>query len=680
MSASLETPLDSRFLSEPVIASHPYPPGDESIDVSSDLDKDWVMRESMNGGVQHMKVLPTWGKDANQGSSPTKRIPVPSSDIMGTKAMRPREERRGSEDRLPRRPPALDLELGSAPGTPYVPPRCPNPPKAPVGVPSPSLDGTMTGRSVATELRLRIQRERERTSSDSDIHARCSPGSPAEAKRLSRTAYRSETPNDSERSSGHGVAVSKDEINEQLAGNESRAGSGSSDHTEHNSSEGPQESEISTVLETPQPSKEMTFTAPSPPLTHETLLASPLPLDDGFLIDAWKKSMSPPNLIPPPPPTHSPSLSPNVPITAWSPGSPASPHSIAATRQAVEAVRQTSEGKRPRGMTLVGRMEADLRASKGPVPITFLVGDPSTPTPRIGLGLPSTLDRITPEQRRATTPTRADPPMPEDIKTIRDSPSRFPPVPVRSVTSPDIIPQVPVTIPAVPKPGFFPARPRSRSFSATVARTFTKGRKESTPPLSIDTSTVPPVPAFTAAQSSKRSFFSKASPSTPGSPARPLPGRSSTTSSAITQPPPITSSMHSNDSIPSLALPSARSSSFSFSSKSSKPPRNVSRSLANPVSHKDFEETVQADGMDFELVKPTLDAPIDNRLTIVSGSSSGSFRAPLPETDEWGFLKEKSPTPEIFQSRSAPGDHRIAEQKWVWDTLFCHHVSLLIIG
>jgi len=124
--------------------------------------------------------------------------------------------------------------------------------------------------------------------------------------------------------------------------------------------------------------------------------------------------------------------------------------------------------------------------------------------------------------------------------------------------------------------------------------------------------------------------------------------------------------MHSNDSIPSLALPSARSSSFSFSSKSSKPPRNVSRSLANPVSHKDFEETVQADGMDFELVKPTLDAPIDNRLTIVSGSSSGSFRAPLPETDEWGFLKEKSPTPEIFQSRSAPGDHRIAEQKWVW--------------
>ena len=137
--------------------------------------------------------------------------------------------------------------------------------------------------------------------------------------------------------------------------------------------------------------------------------------------------------------------------------------------------------------------------------------------------------------------------------------------------------------------------------------------------------------------------------------------------------------MQSSDSNPQPAFPSGRSSSFSFSSKSFKTPRKTSsRALPSPVSHKDFEDTVQADGMDFALVKPTLETPTDKCLTIVSGSSSRSLRVPLPETDEWGFLKERSPTPEIFQSRSAPEDHRAVEQKWVSST-FCINDKLPMV-
>jgi hypothetical protein len=111
--------------------------------------------------------------------------------------------------------------------------------------------------------------------------------------------------------------------------------------------------------------------------------------------------------------------------------------------------------------------------------------------------------------------------------------------------------------------------------------------------------------------------------------------------------------------------------------------------LPSPVSHKDYaEETVKADGMDFELVQPrkmslsaseslsledgvnesSSDAGLEGLTAMKSQSSSGSLGAglkALPETDEWGFLKEKSPTPEIFTKRSAAGDHRVAEQKWV---------------
>ena len=92
--------------------------------------------------------------------------------------------------------------------------------------------------------------------------------------------------------------------------------------------------------------------------------------------------------------------------------------------------------------------------------------------------------------------------------------------------------------------------------------------------------------------------------------------------------------------------------------------------------------------MDFELVGPKrgfplsptaintlgLTSPISatlsddaDKATLASASSihSLSSRAAVPDTDEWGFIKEKSVTPEIFQSRSAPVDHRAAEVKWV---------------
>jgi hypothetical protein len=53
-----------------------------------------------------------------------------------------------------------------------------------------------------------------------------------------------------------------------------------------------------------------------------------------------------------------------------------------------------------------------------------------------------------------------------------------------------------------------------------------------------------------------------------------------------------------------------------------------------------------------------------DRMTISSSNTSLASRL-LVETDEWGFLKDQSVTPEIYQSRSAAGDHRAVEQKWV---------------
>ena len=591
------------------------------------------------------------------------------------------------------------------------------------------------------------------------------------------------------------------------------------------------ESDNSTILETPQTASEDHLDHPvipsqAPMIAQDesnTLLASPIPLDTSpkllppeetsqFLSPAadtlptrTNSSLSP-RLVPPPPPTYSPSLSPNPdsspnlnanprlsPYSAspsmdrsrWSPGSQASPHSVQATQHAVEAHRSTPETKRPRGLTLVGRIDADLSASRGPVPITFLVGGPGMPTPLpsanpngIGLGLPSSVGlspRPQNPERRATSPN-ANPRPPtvlENPLATKDATGRYP-TPVRSVTSPPPdLPQGPpsssprpqiassagpnakssmpasTSMRAAPPAPHIPAaappqnRPRARSFSAAMAKTLGR-KKEHTPPppaLKIDTAITrvqPPAasPAVPGTISTRKLFGRKsetlptplataqnaqpepwvpppiASPtkSSIASPTRLVNGlpRASVSTVSLARGSTSTASLHhvlpsgasatfnlpndSNHSLP--APPSARSSSFSFTSKSSKTPRKASRVLPSPVSHKDFlEETVKADGMDFELVQPrknplsplspggsttSVDSPTtatpdkerpgltrhDTMATLATQASAGSMRV-LAETDEWGFLKDKSPTPEIFQSRAAGADTRIMEQKWV---------------
>ncbi|OCF60866.1 hypothetical protein L486_00510 [Kwoniella mangroviensis CBS 10435] len=508
------------------------------------------------------------------------------------------------------------------------------------------------------------------------------------------------------------------------------------------------DSEESTNIATPQPHDAEPFHAPSSAghetVAHEmtksasghTLLASPLPIDENEVkIDVTDNGIiSAHSLVPPPPRTHSPNLSPHLHQSA--PGSPSSPHSVSATRQAVDVARSTFDGKRPRGLTLVGRMEADLLASKGPIPITFLVNGPGmpvlpTPTPSshghepIGLGLPSSKSRASSPHdahRRATSPL-ASPILGNEDTMNQASPFPPHPHPVRSATSP--VPSTPNTTLeadlAKPSPPFSVGRPRARSFSATVAKTLGVGaKKESTPPppaLSTKIDQTPPLPVPSinspvpqSASSVKRSFFggrkSSLNPATP-----PTGTHSPSSSSATVNHLPIPStpaSVHhhgisngnGNGSTPSLPIPgSARSTSFSFTSsvnsktpkKSSTTPSSIT-SRGGAISHKDFvEETVKAEGLDFELIQPkrqnsngVLLSPIeDNSLispgsfkvasqrpnlnrqsTMTSQNSINSLRA-LPETDEWGFLKDRSPVPEIFQSRSQPGDHRAIEQKWL---------------
>jgi hypothetical protein len=158
----------------------------------------------------------------------------------------------------------------------------------------------------------------------------------------------------------------------------------------------------------------------------------------------------------------------------------------------------------------------------------------------------------------------------------------------------------------------------------------------------------------------------------------------------IASPPPIplskTTTIDSQHSL-SLSKTQSRTPSFSSTFKSPKTPnRKPSNTLPSPaaVSHTDFAEaTIKADGLDFEIVQPrrgllSPDSPASLRLedqerpgikrseTSRSDMSGVSARSlPLPETDEWGFLKDQSPTPEMFQSRNMGSDHRAAEGKWV---------------
>ncbi|ODO08309.1 hypothetical protein L198_00032 [Cryptococcus wingfieldii CBS 7118] len=478
-----------------------------------------------------------------------------------------------------------------------------------------------------------------------------------------------------------------------------------------------------------------------------TLLASPLPIEDvpsssghssqsdHFPTPRVSTTPRHPNFSPTKSPFYySPHFSPNPnpnpspsphgsPVVPWSPDSPSSPHSIDATRTALVKSRDSKkDGKRPRGLTLVGRMDNDLRAATGPVPITFLVNGegfpipPPLPTPStavpgpgmngregIGLGLPGHLAQGQGPERRASSPLAS----PTNVETPTFPAHPMPPV--RSVTAP--ITPIPTPQPKTQAAGIdkelesptapaAAARPRSRSFSSSVARTLGVGRKASTPSaLSISSanehSTLPsPLPQQQPQSATlKKSFLSKSSLAPTAQSTPPHSPAKSTLSRAS----------GNNDSVLSLPLPppSATSASFSFpsskSSSKSASARKTSRPLPSPVSHKDFlEETVKADGMDFELVQPrkpqALFSPtstsFDSDLTSAVGSGDegktleGSIRSGTSagggggagaggglkvtaETDEWGFLKDRSPTPEIFMSRNAPGEYRAIEGKWL---------------
>ena len=561
-------------------------------------------------------------------------------------------------------------------GTKEVQELDPETPKQVTRNPLPSPLGT--GRSVATELRLRIQREREAAAKEAEegslppIPARSS-SIPKERRSLSPKKSTAEESRESpvmtepKESPKSDQEVPMDPPPEDTSALES-------------------DTSTATVIETPNAPEMVTFTGPSPgdsPTKDQPgLLASPMSLHSPKL-DAPVDIVLPENVLlaPRPPRSSSPMISPtstmpslpattptlvNKLVTPWT-DSPASPHSITATRQAVEAAK---EGRRPRGLTLVGRIDADLRGARGPVPITFVVGESDDKRNGIGLGLPSgRTSPVTPEQRSRSPLFSAappPPPIPDGLENIRQAPSRFP-TPQRSLTnpiSPELI-KTEVDTAAGPRPGFFAARPRSRSFSAAMAKAV--GRRKETPPA-ITTDMLPSIQTVNT-------------PSSPGTSRLKLLGRKSPRASApntpITSTSPQTPAV-SRDEMP----PSGRSSSFSFSSKTSKTPRKASRALPSPVSHKDFEDTVNAGGMDFELVQPKailsptsintlgISSPVSDdgeKATLASASSMNSLssRATVPDTDEWGFIKDKSVTPEIFQSRSAPVDHRAAETKWL---------------
>jgi len=553
------------------------------------------------------------------------------------------------------------------------------------------LEGGFEGRSIATELRLRIQKEREREVmptpdvSSSSVTPDATGEEEGDDKevtfqapyRPARSPYRRPSIDDNENAEPSVHSERDSEIGLGLESDESMSTLNivtpiSMDQVEVNDKDLPSlmaspmplddTPKVAEPLEIPSPIME--YPSPNPDRSHSPALFSP--------------QFAPPK----PPGWSSPGL--NAPQPVWSPASPASPHSIAATRQAVEVAKATPEGRRPRGLTLVGRMEADLSASKGPVPITFLVGGPDTPgmaqtppaqssstLPSIGLGFPSSGRKspVTPETRSRSPLSPAlppVPPMPDGIQGIRQSPSRFP-APVRRVTTPVQSPVEERDSSAGPRPGFLAARPRSRSFSATISKAMTRSDN----PMSIVTA--PPVPSISPAL---------ISPASVTAPKRNMFGWRSTSKDAKDTPPATPdlaapsaapySTLQANNSTPSLNLPSARSSSFSFASKV-KTPKKTSRVLPSPVSHRDYEDTINAEGMDFELVQPKKNASVPSspmtgantdidRSTMNGAASNGRV---VPETDEWGFLKEKSTIPEIFVSRSVPGDHRATEQKWV---------------
>ncbi|KAL7422049.1 hypothetical protein Q5752_003822 [Cryptotrichosporon argae] len=437
------------------------------------------------------------------------------------------------------------------------------------------------------------------------------------------------------------------------------------------------------VLRIPSPSE------PRPPAplragSMPTLMASPIPPDEEF-----GRSLAPPRPGQSPQPSQ---LSPNLSQGAWTPHSPSSPHSIAATQQAHTALA-TSEGQAT--ATLVGHVETDLLASKGPVPIMFLIGGPGTPgvlpserktsgpMGGLGLGLPSSM--VSPEPRFASAPVSSN--LGTTPVHEMEQPSRFPPTPIRTLTAPTLnsagVGSSPSSIASpwsaatstsasfTPSASAPASRPRSRSFSAAFTRAIGRGKKE-TPTLVVDTS-APPLPKtaspriMSASLNGKRGMAPRkqskgTSPGYSSDREPPSLFRASASTSTVNLP----SSASTTEALFPLPMAMSTSSSLAGSVNKQATRKSSARTLPAPVSHRDFADTVHADGMDFELVQPRRAEPVVHASPgSPAAAETTSKRKPRPETDEWGFIQDVSPTPEIFQSRLAPGEVRAAEQKWL---------------
>ena len=701
----------------------------------------------------------------------------------------------------------------------------------------------MEGRSIATELRMKIQKEREEEAQREDPKdvseeemekppvpprsaSRSAPsGSPGPSEitrspvpMASPALFITNTDDDSDDdvdqsnvfASGAeeqgGIAQSNESDIQASTGSDTIAKEATTAHTDEE-----EIAERETHMPPDQSNEKVVEETPKEKAEEKVLLASPIPLEETrssqITVPTPTTSRSPSISVDPPAetptPTHeramySPTLDlPNANMidlpprfspdmrtrdgagSPWSPSSPASPHSVTATRHAVQVGRSVSEGQ-PSGSgkmpTLVGKTEGSLLGSKGPVPITFLVDGAgihrSSPSPApiaregLGLGMPSTslMGRISPvnsspgvgvgsfnpNARRAATSPLAGGESPRPHILGPDPDSRFPapnPLPTPEIRQT----YTPVTAPVSPEmsntarmSAIYPRKTRSRSFGATMARAMGRGKKDKEKdkvpdiPLSIDTRPTTngngggmksaPIGGLSIANmpppSPGSSFSSHMAPSPGGSTRHewkraespisirngevPPPRRPSAPAiihSAPTAPgPPV----HLDDLPPPIPLTktttidSQKSLSPSLHQTQSRTPSFISKKKQSSpagISHTDFAEaTIKANGLDFEIVQPrakrdllspaSTTSPLleerpgmsrsDTTRSDVSGMSAKSL--PLPETDEWGFLKDSSPTPEMYMSRNMGSDHRVAEGKWVCSFLsLCPSFAFLLI-
>lgn len=117
----------------------------------------------------------------------------------------------------------------------------------------------------------------------------------------------------------------------------------------------------------------------------------------------------------------------------------------------------------------------------------------------------------------------------------------------------------------------------------------------------------------------------------------------------------------------------------SASGSGHRPSGSIRRQYAAGISSKDYADPmVRTDGMEFEILQPRSKATAPVVKLNLDSSDLGLLPPeelardglePLvpdtpPETDEWGFLRDRSPTPAIFHSRKTAGDIRALEQKW----------------